>query len=184
VLYAPPSMPAMDLLVRMQATRTHMALVVDEYGGTDGLVSIEDLVEMIVGDIEDEHDDATRALIEPDDGPDGRRFTADARAPLEEVGRALGVDFSEEPAAADVDTIGGLVVTLAQRVPSRGELLKGPLGLEFEVLDADPRRIKRVRIHRKDGTGGPSSLSSSLPSSLGERDPTIEDAMPSLPPRS
>jgi CBS domain containing-hemolysin-like protein len=176
VLYAPPSMPAMDLLVRMQATRTHMALVVDEYGGTDGLVSIEDLVEMIVGDIEDEHDDASRALIEPDDGPDGRRFTADARAPLEEVGRALGVDFSEEPAAADVDTVGGLVVTLAQRVPSRGELLKGPLGLEFEVLDADPRRIKRVRIHRKDGAG-------TAPSAA-ERDPTIEDGMPSTPPRS
>jgi CBS domain containing-hemolysin-like protein len=170
VLYAPPSMPAMDLLVRMQATRTHMALVVDEYGGTDGLVSIEDLVEMIVGDIEDEHDDASRALIETEDGPDGRRFIADARAPLEEVGSALGVDFSEEPAAADVDTIGGLVVTIAQRVPSRGELLKGPLGLEFEVLDADPRRIKRVRIRSKDGSAGP-------PPPF-DRDPTIEDAMP------
>jgi CBS domain containing-hemolysin-like protein len=170
VLYAPPSMPAMDLLVRMQATRTHMALVVDEYGGTDGLVSIEDLVEMIVGDIEDEHDDATRALIDPEDGIAGQRFTADARAPLEDIGRALGVDFTEEPAAADVDTIGGLVVTLAQRVPSRGELLKGPLGLEFEVLDADPRRIKRVRIHRSTGTGGPPPPS--------ETDPTIEDALP------
>jgi CBS domain containing-hemolysin-like protein len=80
------------------------------------------------------------------------------------------VDFTEEPAAADVDTIGGLVVTLAQRVPSRGELLKGPLGLEFEVLDADPRRIKRVRIHRSTGTGGPPPPS--------ETDPTIEDALP------
>lgn len=172
VLYAPPSMPAMDLLVRMQATRTHMALVVDEYGGTDGLVSIEDLVEMIVGDIEDEHDDASRALIEPDEGPDGARFTADARAPLEEVGRVLKVDFSEESAAADVDTIGGLVVTLAQRVPSRGELLKGPLGLEFEVLDADPRRIKRVRIHRKGAAVVPAPQ---------DRDPTIEDSMPPYP---
>jgi CBS domain containing-hemolysin-like protein len=177
VLYAPPSMPAMDLLVRMQATRTHMALVVDEYGGTDGLVSIEDLVEMIVGDIEDEHDDATRAMIEPDDGLEGKRFMADARAPLDEVGRVLDVDFSAEPAAADVDTIGGLVVTLAQRVPSRGELLKGPLGLEFEVLDADPRRIKRVRIHRKAGASGTMAAF--------ERDPTIEDALPpTAPPQS
>jgi CBS domain containing-hemolysin-like protein len=173
VLYAPPSMPAMDLLVRMQATRTHMALVVDEYGGTDGLVSIEDLVEMIVGDIEDEHDDASRVLIEPEDG-DGGRFTADAKAVLEEVGRALGVDFTDEPAAADVDTIGGLIVTLAQRVPSRGELIQGPLGLEFEVLDADPRRIKRVRIHRKAAAGQPIRAS--------ETDPTIEDGPQPFPP--
>jgi CBS domain containing-hemolysin-like protein len=174
VLYAPPSMPAMDLLVRMQATRTHMALVVDEYGGTDGLVSIEDLVEMIVGDIEDEHDDASRLLVEPEEGSNGLRFGVDAKATLEDVDKALGVDLSSEPAAADVDTIGGLVVTLAQRVPSRGELLKGPLGLEFEVLDADPRRIKRVRIHRRDANGAPVAS---------DRDPTIEDAMPPPPPR-
>jgi CBS domain containing-hemolysin-like protein len=174
VLYAPPSMPAMDLLVRMQATRTHMALVVDEYGGTDGLVSIEDLVEMIVGDIEDEHDDASRALIEPEEGAAGR-FTADAKAHLDDVDRALGVKLAEETAAADVDTIGGLVVTLAQRVPARGELIKGPLGLEFEVLDADPRKIKRVRIHRKDGPGKP-------PPPI-DTDPTIEDAATPAPPR-
>ncbi len=173
VLYAPPSMPAMDLLLRMQATRTHMALVVDEYGGTDGLVSIEDLVEMIVGDIEDEHDDASRALIEPEEGSNGRRFSADAKTTLDDVDKALGVNLSGEPAAADVDTIGGLVVTLAQRVPSRGELLKGPLGLEFEVMDADPRRIKRVRIHRRDASGAPVAS---------DRDPTIEDAMPPPPP--
>jgi CBS domain containing-hemolysin-like protein len=173
VLYTPPSMPAMDLLVRMQATRTHMALVVDEYGGTDGLVSIEDLVEMIVGDIEDEHDDASRALIEPEEGAVGR-FTADAKAQLEDVDRALGVNLAEEPAAADVDTIGGLIVTLAQRVPARGELIKGPLGLEFEVLDADPRKIKRVRIHRKDAPGRP-------PPPV-DTDPTIEDAVPPAPP--
>jgi CBS domain containing-hemolysin-like protein len=166
VLYAPPSMPAMDLLVRMQATRTHMALVVDEYGGTDGLVSIEDLVEMIVGDIEDEHDDAGRALIERSE--DGVSFIAEAKAALDEVGAALGVDFMTEPASADVDTIGGLVITLAQRVPSRGELIKGPLDLEFEVLDADPRRIKRVRIHRR--TGQPTVVSTI--------DPTVEDGMP------
>ena len=140
-------MPAIDLLVRMQATRTHMALVIDEYGGTDGLVSIEDLVEMVVGDIEDEHDDA--------DGPHDRRaeddtFVADARASLEEVAEALGVDLAGEDSAEDVDTLGGLIVTLAGRVPSRGELIAGPGQLEFEVLDADPRRVKRVRIHRRE----------------------------------
>jgi CBS domain containing-hemolysin-like protein len=175
VLYAPPSMPAMDLLVRMQTTRTHMALVVDEYGGTDGLVSIEDLVEMIVGDIEDEHDDAGRALIEADETTGNGRYLADAKAGLDEVGRVIGVDFSDEPAAADVDTIGGLIVTLAQRVPSRGELITGPLELEFEVLDADPRRIKRVRIHRRNA-GQPAMMS--------ERDPTIEDAAPPAPPQA
>jgi CBS domain containing-hemolysin-like protein len=174
VLYAPPSMPAMDLLVRMQATRTHMALVVDEYGGTDGLVSIEDLVEMIVGDIEDEHDDAGRALIEADEAAGPGRFVADAKAALEDVGRAVGVDFTGEPAAADVDTIGGLIVTLAQRVPSRGELIRGPLGLEFEVLDADPRRIKRVRIHSK--------LAAAQAPRVSESDPTIEDGIPPSPP--
>jgi CBS domain containing-hemolysin-like protein len=146
VLYAPPSMPAMDLLVRMQTTRTHIALVIDEYGGTDGLVSIEDLVEMIVGDIEDEHDEATGPRIE--EAGNGA-FTADARVSLEEVGRVLGQDFSVEAAAEEVETIGGLIVTLAQRVPSRGELIEGPSGMEFEVLDADPRRVKRVRIHRR-----------------------------------
>jgi CBS domain containing-hemolysin-like protein len=163
VLYAPPSMPAMDLLVRMQATRTHMALVVDEYGGTDGLVSIEDLVEMIVGDIADEHDDAERAMIEKSE--DGLSYVADAKAPLEEIEAALGVSFAGEEAAVDVDTIGGLIVTLAQRVPSRGELIKGVLDLEFEVLDADPRRIKRVRIHTKNSA----ALAKNLV------DPTIED---------
>ncbi len=172
VLYVPPSMPAMDLLVRMQATRTHMALVVDEYGGTDGLVSIEDLVEMIVGDIEDEHDDEGRPLIEAEEG--GTSFLADAKAGLDEVGKALGVDFSVEPGSADVDTIGGLIVTLAQRVPLRGELIRSALNLEFEVLDADPRRIKRVRIHRR-GAGTTARAATT--------DPTIEDGVPYQPPQ-
>jgi len=146
VLFVPRSMPAIDLLVRMQATRTHMALVIDEYGGTDGLVSIEDLVEMVVGDIEDEHDDATAvSIMESSDGT----FLADARASLDEVKESLGVDLNDEVRAEDIDTIGGFIVTLAGRVPSRGELITGPLGLEFEVLDADPRRVKRVRIHRR-----------------------------------
>src|SRR4051794_9958417 len=150
VLFAPPSMPAVDLLVRMQATRTHMALVIDEYGGTDGLVSIEDLVEMVVGDIEDEHDDATAVSIVQ--GSDGT-FTADARASLDEVKESLGVDLTEEVSAEDIDTIGGFIVTLAGRVPSRGELIAGPSHLEFEVLDADPRRVKRLRIHRREMPG-------------------------------
>jgi CBS domain containing-hemolysin-like protein len=145
VLYVPASMPAVDLLVRMQATRTHMALVIDEYGGTDGLVSIEDLVEIVVGDIEDEHDEANGPGINR--LADGR-VVADARAPLEEISEALGVDLVSARQAEDVDTLGGLIVSIVGRVPARGELIKGPDGLEFEVLDADPRRLKRVRIHR------------------------------------
>jgi len=146
VLFVPRSMPAIDLLVRMQATRTHMALVIDEYGGTDGLVSIEDLVEMVVGDIEDEHDDAAEVAVVA--SPDGS-FVAVARASLDEVQEALGLDLTGEESAEDVDTIGGFIVTLAGRVPSRNELIVGPGNLEFEVLDADPRRVKRLRIHRR-----------------------------------
>ncbi|HST95927.1 MAG TPA: hemolysin family protein [Microvirga sp.] len=146
VLFVPRSMPAIDLLVRMQATRTHMALVIDEYGGTDGLVSIEDLVEMVVGDIEDEHDDDTALTIVK--GADDT-FIADARASLDEVKESLGVDLTDEDSAEDIDTLGGFIVTLAGRVPSRNELIMGPGNLEFEVLDADPRRVKRLRIHRR-----------------------------------
>jgi CBS domain containing-hemolysin-like protein len=143
VLFVPRSMPAIDLLVRMQATRTHMALVIDEYGGTDGLVSIEDLVETVVGDIEDEHDvDATITIVKAADGT----YIADARASLEEVTEILGVDLTDEEGAEDIDTIGGFIVTVAGRVPSRSEVIVGPNGLEFEVLDADPRRVKRLRI--------------------------------------
>src|SRR5215210_7745894 len=107
VLFAPPSMPAVDLLVRMQATRTHMALVIDEYGGTDGLVSIEDLVEMVVGDIEDEHDDAATRMIVPSEDD---TFVADARASLEEVSEAIGFDLADEDSAEDIDTLGGFIV--------------------------------------------------------------------------
>jgi CBS domain containing-hemolysin-like protein len=140
-------MPAVDLLVRMQATRTHMALVIDEYGGTDGLVSIEDLVEMVVGDIEDEHDTGEARMIV---AADNDTFIADARAGLDEVTESLGVDLNDEDSAEDIDTLGGFIVTLAGRVPARGELIAGPGGLEFEVLDADPRRVKRLRIHRRE----------------------------------
>ncbi|QRM29591.1 hemolysin family protein [Microvirga sp. VF16] len=146
VLFVPRSMPAIDLLVRMQATRTHMALVIDEYGGTDGLVSIEDLVEMVVGDIEDEHDeDSTLTIVPAADGT----YIADARASLDEVKDVLGLDLTDEEGAEDIDTIGGFIVTLAGRVPSRSEVIEGPSGLEFEVLDADPRRVKRLRVHRR-----------------------------------
>jgi CBS domain containing-hemolysin-like protein len=143
VLYAPPSMPALDLLLKMQASRTHMALVIDEYGGTDGLVSIEDVMEAIVGDIEDEHDeDETPELHASGDGG----FIAEARASLGAVSEAAGFDFSSLPEAEEVDTIGGLITAAAGRVPDRGEILRGPGEFEYEVLDADPRRVKRVKI--------------------------------------
>jgi len=142
VLYAPPSMPALDLLLRMQASRTHMALVIDEYGGTDGLVSIEDVVESIVGDIEDEHDEAETPIQAVGEGV----FVVEARASLDDVSEAAGFDFASLAEAEGVDTIGGLVTASAGRVPGRGEILKGPGEFEFEVLDADPRRIKRLKI--------------------------------------
>lgn len=146
VIFVPPSMPALDLLVKMQATRTHMALVIDEYGGTDGLVSIEDLVEMVVGDIEDEHDEeAGPAITTEAEGI----FVADARIGLDEVSTVLGVDLAAGEAADEIDTLGGLIVTLAGRVPARGEIVAGSGDMEFEILDADPRRISRVRIHRR-----------------------------------
>jgi len=144
LLFGPPSMPAVDLLAKMQATRIHLALVVDEYGGTDGLVSMEDIVEQIVGDIADEHDeDEQPAVVRQPDGS----FVADARASLDDVARVVGVTFDPGEAAVEVDTIGGYVMSQAGRLPLRGELVAAPTGYEIEVLDADPRRIKRVRIH-------------------------------------
>jgi CBS domain containing-hemolysin-like protein len=152
ILYAPPSMPALDLLARMQATRIHLALVIDEYGGTDGLVSMEDLVELIVGDIADEHDEAeVQTIVRQSDGS----FLATGRASLEEVRAAIGEEFDLGEAGQDVDTIGGYLVTKAGHVPVRGELVRGPDPFETEVLDADPRRVKRVRIYRrKEGRPG------------------------------
>jgi CBS domain containing-hemolysin-like protein len=148
LLYAPPSMPALDLLAKMQATRIHLALVIDEYGGTDGLVSIEDLVELIVGDIADEHDE--------EEGPTVTRqgdgsFLAAGRASLDDVRAVIGQQFDVGEVAREVDTLGGYLVTKAGHVPVRGELVPGPEPFEAEVLDADPRRVKRVRIYlRKD----------------------------------
>jgi CBS domain containing-hemolysin-like protein len=145
VLFAPPSMPALDLLLKMQATRTHMALVIDEYGGADGLVSIEDVVEAIVGDIEDEHDETETPGIEKT--PEGT-FIADARANLEDVSSALGDDLTKLGDVEYVDTVGGLVTAKAGRVPGRGEIIAGIGDYEFEILDADPRRVKKVKIQR------------------------------------
>jgi CBS domain containing-hemolysin-like protein len=143
LLYVPPSMPAIDLLAQMQATRVHLALVVDEYGGTDGLVSIEDLVEQIVGRIDDEHDDDTPPSIikQPDNS-----FIADARAPIEDVIAVIGPMFDPGEAASTVDTIGGYLVAQVGRLPVRGEIISGPDPFEIEVLDADPRRLKLLRI--------------------------------------
>ena len=145
ILFVPPSMPTLDLLAKMQATRIHLALVIDEYGGTDGVVSIEDLVEQIVGDIEDEHDEATAHQVTRQ--PDGS-FLADARASLEDVVATIGTEFDVGDAAEEVDTVGGYLVTRIGRVPVRGEIVPGPEPFEIEVLDADPRRVKRVKISR------------------------------------
>lgn len=144
VLYVPPSMPAADLLIRMQTTRIHMALIVDEYGGTDGLVTIEDLVEQIVGDIEDEHDEAEENNISSDLK---HGLVANARATIDELEKHLKIKLVNDEENDDVDTLGGLVFSLVGRVPARGELIPHASGVEFEVLDADSRRIKKLKIH-------------------------------------
>ena len=144
VLFVPPSMLAANLMARMQASRIQMALVIDEYGGTEGLVSLEDLVEEIVGEIEDEHDDDDEPeIIEKGDGV----FVLDAKAELEDVAEAVGNAFQVGEHGEDADTIGGLVFALTGRVPLRGEVIEG-LGFEFRVIDADPRRIKRIELAR------------------------------------
>ncbi len=145
ILFVPPSMPALDLLAKMQATRIHLALVIDEYGGTDGIISIEDLVEQIVGDIEDEHDEAAEHTVVRQ--PDGS-FLADARASIEDVIAMIGDEFDVGDASEEVDTLGGYLVTRVGRVPVRGELVPGPGSFEIEVLDADPRRVKKVKVYR------------------------------------
>ncbi len=154
VLFAPPSMPALDLLVKMQATRTHIALVIDEYGGTDGLVSIEDIVETIVGDIEDEHDlDETPQIEAAADGS----FIVDARATLDAVAQAVNAPMDTLVDLEEVDTIAGLVSALAGHVPARGEIIQLGEALECEVIDADPRRVKKIRI-RRSGGGAPKDV--------------------------
>ena len=142
-LYVPASMRAADLLLRMRTSRIHLALVIDEFGGTDGLVTMEDLIEAVVGDIDDEHDDATVAGIV---ARPGGVFEADARAPLEELEAALGRELAPPDMEEDIDTVAGLVVALAGRVPQRGEVISHPDGFDLEVVEADPRRVRRVRV--------------------------------------
>jgi CBS domain containing-hemolysin-like protein len=147
-------MPALDLLIKMQAARTHMALVIDEYGGTDGLASIEDIVELIVGDIEDEHDRSEGPLVScVEEG----LYLVDARAQLDELTKVAHLQFGELPGSESVDTIGGLVTIAAGRVLAKGESVTLSQRFEFEVVDADPRRIKKLTLRvleivkRKDG---------------------------------
>ena len=147
VLFVPPSMPATDLMATMRAARTQMALVIDEYGGTDGLVSLEDVVETVVGDIEDEHDDEDEIFI-AEAAPN--LFIADAKADLEEVIETIGVALPlEDESMEDVDTLGGFIFTLIGRIPVRGELIAATDNLEFEIMEADRRRIKRIKIRIK-----------------------------------
>lgn len=147
VLFVPPSMPATDLLVRMQASHTHLAIVIDEYGGTEGLVSIEDLVEVIVGDISDEHDTDEDIEIKP---MEERVYAADGRVDLSNLEELLGVDLLPEDEEEEADTLAGLIFKIAGRVPTRGEIIRHESGLEFEILDSDPRRVKRVRINARN----------------------------------
>jgi len=150
LLFVPPSMSAMDLLLKMQTTRSHMALVIDEYGGTDGLVTIEDLIEEIVGEIEDEYDEE-EVLLRPHAEKGDGHWRASARLPLETLQDELAVDFSAIEELDDIDTLGGLGFALAGRVPERGELIGCDLGdgreVEFIIRDGDPRRIKSLDIH-------------------------------------
>jgi magnesium and cobalt transporter len=143
LVFVPPSMPARDLLLKMQTTHIHLALVIDEYGGTDGLVSIEDLVEEIVGEIADEHD--------VEQGPGVRamangEFIVDARTELEDFKEQTAIDLRVEDLSEEVDTLGGLAAALVGRLPQRGEIVRHPSGYEFEILEADPRRIKRIHL--------------------------------------
>jgi CBS domain containing-hemolysin-like protein len=149
VLFVPASMPASELLTLMRGRRIHMALVIDEFGGTDGLVTLEDLLEKLVGEISDEHDSESDHEFAPI-AEDAQGWVADGRAPLEELAAAMGegVDLAPPDLQEEIDTVAGLVNALAGRVPQRGEEIEHPGGFAFEVLSADPRRVKRVRVRR------------------------------------
>ncbi len=149
-LFVPPSMPALALLAKMRAKQTHLALVVDEFGGTDGLVTLEDLIEEIIGDVEDEHDFSMAPRIDAD----GEAFLASARAPVEAVEQALGVSLIGED-ADDVNTLGGVILTMAGSVPKRGEIVRHPSGIVFEIVDAGPRRLHTIRIFRQKALPSP-----------------------------
>ncbi|MCP5382543.1 MAG: HlyC/CorC family transporter [Kordiimonadaceae bacterium] len=146
ILFVPPSMKLIDLLTKMQKTHIHMAIVVDEYGGTDGLLTIEDMVEQIFGDIEDEHDIAEGVLMR--ERADGN-LHVDARLPIEELEDLLGLDFLSDDHDEDVDTVGGLVFKLAGHIPQKGELVVHENGTRFEIIDGDTRHIKYILVHRK-----------------------------------
>jgi CBS domain containing-hemolysin-like protein len=146
VLYVPGSMRAADLMAKMRASRIHMALVIDEFGGTDGLVSLEDLIEAVVGEIDDEHDEVAHPQVAQ---RPGGIWEADGRAPLEDLEAMIEAPLTpEELEDEDIETVAGLLGALAGHVPQRGEVIAHPGGFEFEILDADPRRVKRVRIRR------------------------------------
>ena len=147
LLYVPPSMPAADLLVKMQSTHVHMAVVVDEYGGTDGLATIEDLVEEIVGDIADEHDEIDELITRTSD----TSWLAEARLEIEDAEEMLGIKLLPSDEEEEADTLGGLIFHMLGRVPVRGELIKHASGVEFEIIAADPRRVRRIAIHTKPG---------------------------------
>jgi CBS domain containing-hemolysin-like protein len=161
VLHVPPSMPASDLLVKMKTSRVHLAVVVDEYGGSDGLVSFEDLVEAIVGDIADEHDADDEVALIKKQGED--TYLADARVAISTLDQMFSVDLLSDDQEDEADTLAGLLFEIGGRIPSRGEIVKHPSGLEFEIVSTDPRRVKTVRIHVKppetpvDESGGPLS---------------------------
>jgi CBS domain containing-hemolysin-like protein len=186
-LFVPPSMPVVDLFAKMQATRIHLALVIDEYGGTDGLVSIEDIVEQIVGEIDDEHDeDEAPSVVRQPDGS----FLADARASLEDITATLGAEFDIGDAAEEVDTLGGYLFMKIGRVPVRGEVVAGPGDFEIEVADADPRRLKRLRIYRRKSVPPPpdgkprlprlDTVPAPAPARVGETMPIAPDAVADL----
>ncbi len=148
VLVVPPSMRVLDLLLEMRRSHQHVAIVVDEFGGTDGLVTIEDICEEIVGELQDEHEQASAPMLV--DRPDGT-IEADARVDLEELEEHLGMTLLDEEEREDVDTLGGLIYALIDRIPEKGEVIPHPAGIAFEILDADPRRIRRVRIRPLPG---------------------------------
>lgn len=146
-LLVAPQIPVLDLLLQMRMQRVHLALVVDEYGGIDGLVTIEDLVETITGDIADEHDDVEAPMLT--ERPDGA-LDLNARLSIEDFEHKVGSILTPDERVADIETVGGLVFTLAGRVPARGEVVSHPSGFEFRILDSDPRRIRRLRARRTE----------------------------------
>ncbi len=150
-LFVPPSMPALALLAKMKAKQTHLAIVVDEFGGTDGLVTFQDLVEEIIGDIADEHDDSKALSI----GVENEAFVASARTPIEDVEQVLGMSLASAGVTEDVDTLAGLILATVGSVPKRGQIIPHPSGVTFEILEAGPRRLHTVRIFKQRALNAP-----------------------------